>query len=240
MTSLFRIGKKPRLEAANVLPVTEYLRALEMFRDLPSVDMEHFAHTLAMRECSAGTVFFSPEDTSERLFILKSGQVDLYRLSREGKRVVLARLTPTVIFGELGLLGQTMHGSYAESVVPSLVCVATRAEVMRLLRDHPDVALRLLEAVGKRLKAVEERLASLALSPVQARLATLLLSQMASATHEVSGFTHAELGDMIGALRQTVTETLASMQREGLVDIGHKKVRILDEARMRRLAEMEE
>lgn len=237
MTSLFQIGRKPRLEAANVLPVTEYLRALEMFHDLPSVDLEHFAQTLTMRECSTGTVFFSPQDRSERLFILKKGQVDLYRLSREGRRMVLARLKPMAIFGEMGLLGQTMHGCYAESMETSLVCVATRAEVVALLRDHQEVALRLLEAVGRRLKAVEERFASLALSPVQARLATVLLSQMTPGTREVSGFTHAELGDMVAALRQTVTETLATMQRDGLVEVGHKNVRVLDEARMRRLAE---
>lgn len=235
MTSIFRGHRERRPKAANVLPVSEYLKALEMFRDLPAVDIEEFAHTLTMRECTTGTVFFAPEDASERLFILKTGQVDLYRLNAEGKRMVLARLKPMAIFGEMGLLGQTMHGCFAESMTPSLVCVATREEVMALLRQHPDVALKLMEAVGTRLRAVEERLASIALSPVPVRLATVLLSQMAPETREVSGFTHAEFGDMIGALRQTVSETLASMQRDGIVEIGHKSIRVLDEERLREL-----
>ncbi len=215
--------------------MTEYLKALDMFRDLPAVDIEEFSATLSMRECSPGTVFFTPQDASERLFILKSGKVDLYHLNSEGKRLVLARIQPMTIFGEMGLLGQSLHGCFAESMSDCLICVATRAEVLEVLRLHPDVALRLMEAVGTRLRAVEERLASIALSPVPVRLATVLLSQMAPDTHEVDGFTHAELGDMIGALRQTVSEALASMQREGMIEVGHKWVRVVDAERLQGL-----
>lgn len=240
MVPMLKLGRKQRPEAANVLPVTEYLRALEVFRELPRVDLEQFANTLAMRECPTGTIFFRPEDSSERLFILKTGQVDLYRLNRDGRRMVLARLRPMAIFGEMGVLGQTMHGCFAESIELSLVCVATRDEVIALLRQHPDTAFRLMEAVGVRLKAVEERLASIALRPVQARLASILLSQTTPDTNEVSGFTHADLADMIGAMRQTVTQTLATMQRDGLVEVGHKTVRVLDIEGIRRLEDMEE
>lgn len=237
MSPLIKLGRRHRPEAANVLPVTEYLRALEMFRDLPQVDLEQFGKTLAMRECAPGTVFFSPNDKSERLFILKSGEVSLYRLNSEGKRMVLARLSPMVIFGEMGLLGQTLHGSFAESVTQSLVCVATRAEVLQVLRQHPDVAFKLMEAVGTRLKAVEERLAGLALKTVSSRLAGILLSQLTLSNDTIDGFTHAELGDMVGALRQTISETLGAMQTDGLLETGHKSIRILDRDRLRQMAD---
>ena len=237
MSPSIRLGRNPRPQAANVLPVTEYLRALEMFRDLPEDDLEKFGRTLAMRECAAGTVFFRPNDKSERLFILKSGEVSLYRIKSEGRRMVLARLSPVAIFGEMGLLGQTLHGSFAESVTPSLVCVATRDEVLELLRQHPDVALRLMEAVGTRLKAVEERLAGLALKPVSSRLAAILLSQLTPDNDEVGGFTHAELGEMVGALRQTVSETLAAMQANELIETGHKCITVKDRAGLQRLAD---
>jgi CRP/FNR family transcriptional regulator, cyclic AMP receptor protein len=102
---------------------------------------------------------------------------------------------------------------------------------------HPDTAIRLLEAVGHRLQAVEERLAGLALRPVQSRLATILLSQVTPSTKEVLGFTHADLGDMIGAMRQTVTETLASMQRDGVVQVGQKSIHLVDVDALRLLAE---
>lgn len=190
---------------------------------------------MIMRECLGGTVFFTPEDTSERLFILKSGVVELYRLNAQGKRVALGRLGAGTVFGEVGLLGQTLHGCFAEAVENSLVCVATREEVSRLLVQRPEVALRLLEAVGRRLKELEERFASLALSPVRVRLAELLLASMDQRTRQVSGFTHAELGDMVGALRQTVTETLGELQAEGLIEVGHKRVLILQEDTLRRI-----
>lgn len=237
MATLFKIGRKSRPEAANVLPIREYLRAMEMFRDLPPVDLEHFAHALIMKQCTPGTIFFTPEDTTERLFILKEGEVVLYRLSASGKRLVLAHVKPVTIFGEMGLLGQSMHGCFAESVADSLVCIATRDEVLGLLRDHPETAIHLLESVGNRLHAVEERLAGLALRPVPARLATILLSQANADTMDVTGLTHAELGDMIGAMRQTVTETLASLQRDGVVEVHPKSIRITDPGALRNLAE---
>lgn len=167
-----------------------------------------------LRECSPGTVFFGPDDSSERLFILKLGRVELYRLTSEGKRLVTRRIGPGTIFGEIGLLGQTLQGCFAEATENSLVCVATRDDVIQLLRERPGVALRLLE----------ERLEQVAFSSVKARLASFILANMDPSSGVVAGYTHAEIGDTTGALRQTVTETLSEMQRQGLVEVGHKRI----------------
>ncbi len=190
----------------------------------------------AMRQCARGTVFFTPDDSTERLFVLKSGQVVLYRLTPSGKRLITRRIGPGMIFGEMGLLGQTMQGCFAESQEDSLVCSATRDDVRSLLQQRPEVALRMLEAMGSRLKLLEERLEQAAFSPVKVRLAELLLANADPGSHVVQGYTQEEIGDLIGALRQTVTENLGALQAHGLVEVKHRSVRITDRKGLQRLA----
>ncbi|MBI4199306.1 MAG: Crp/Fnr family transcriptional regulator [Chloroflexi bacterium] len=207
-----------------------------MFRDLTQEETKSLFHGMTIRECTPGTVFFAPDDPSERLFILKTGQVVLYRLTPQGKRLVTRHIGPGTIFGEMGLLGQTMQGCFAEAMESSLVCMATREDVLQLFRQRPAVALRMLEAIGSRLRLLEERLEQAAFSPVKVRLAAFLLVNMDPSTGVVSGYTHAEIGDTVGALRQTVTEVLSEMQREGLVEVGHKRIRVVNRRPLELLA----
>lgn len=208
------------------VPVAEYLQKVDIFKDLSREEVEVLFKGVMLRECTPGTVFFAPDDSSERLFILKEGQVDIYRLTAGGKRLVTRRVGPGTIFGEMGLLGQTLQGCFAEATVDTLVCVATRDDLLRLFQERPDVMLRLLETIGKRLRVMEERLEHAVFSPVKVRLANFVLANMESSTGVVAGYTHAEIGDTIGALRQTVTETLSEMQNRGLVEVGHKQIRV--------------
>lgn len=218
------------------MPVAEYLQQVQVFQDLTREEIEALFKGVMVRECKRGTVFFTPEDPSERLFILKEGQVDLYRLTGNGKRLVMRRIGPGTVFGEMGILGQSMQGCFAEAVEPSLVCVATREDVLKLLKQRPDVTMRLLEAIGNRLQLIEERLEQATFSPVRVRLALFLLAHADPSTGLVAGYTHAEIGDIIGALRQTVTETLRELERQGLVEVGHKRVRVLDRGTLEAIA----
>lgn len=236
---VLRIRHAPQRSAGSLRPISAltYLPRIDIFKGVPHEALDELGRSMAVRNCSVGTMFFTPEDASEHLFMLKAGTVELYRLNASGRRIALSRLSAGDIFGDIGLLGQTMHGCFAEAVEPSLVCVATREDLLRLLGQRPEVALRLLEAVGRRLKELEERFARLALNSVRVRLADFLLSRLDAETQQVTGLTHAEIGEMIGALRQTVTETLNAMANEGLIKVGHKRIRVTDNEGLRRIVE---
>lgn len=68
------------------------------------------------QRCRSGKIFYQPQDSGEVLFILKKGRVQPYRLSPEGKKLVVATIGPGTIFGEMGILGQGMQNSFAEAV----------------------------------------------------------------------------------------------------------------------------
>jgi len=193
-----------------------------------------------LKECAPGTVFFTPEDSSERVFILKLGRVEVYRLTANGKRLVTRRIGPGTIFGEMGLLGQTLQGCFAEAIESSLVCIATKDDILQLLRERPDIAIHLLDSVGNRLKSLEDRLEDAIFSPVKVRLARFLLSSHNPASNAVSGYTQAEIGDAIGALRQTVTEILSELEDQGLVEVGRKQIQVVNRPALEEIAQGEE
>ena len=68
------------------------------------------------------------------------------------------------------------------------------------------------------------------------RLAHFLLTNMDPETGVVSGFTQADIGDTIGPLRQTVTETLAALRDLGVVDVGHKRISVVGVKALRDMA----
>lgn len=210
---------------------SEYLQRVEIFQDLPIEYLEALFHGLALRECRPHTLLFTPGDPAERLFVLKKGQVDIYRLTSDGKRLITRRIGPMGIFGEMTLIGQSMQGCFAEATSESLVCTATREDVRRLLSEKPHVAIKLLELLGRRVQVLEDQLEAVVFSTVRVRLGRFLLAN-AGPGGEVDGYTHADIGDTIGALRQTVTETLSELQSEGAVEVGHRRVRIRDRVRL--------
>jgi CRP/FNR family cyclic AMP-dependent transcriptional regulator len=218
------------------LPLWQYLSRMDIFQGLSREEVEGLFARSALRQYPKGALLFAPDDPAEYLYVLKEGTVELYRLSEEGKRLNIRRMGPESIFGEMGLLGQTLHGCFAEATEPSLVCVATRESVEEMLVRHPRVAVRLLRVVGQRLREAEDQLARFAFRPVQARLAAFLLQHCDEATGNVHGFTHEEIGESIGALRSTVTQSLGELARAGVVEVKHKCVRVRDLDALRAIA----
>jgi CRP/FNR family cyclic AMP-dependent transcriptional regulator len=185
-----------------------------------------------------------PEDTGEVLFLLKKGRVQLYRISPNGKKLVVATLGPGAMFGEMSLVGQGMHNTFAESIDECLICVMSRADVDRLMREKPTVAFRFVEALGGRVTNLESRLEEIAFKSIPARLASLLLrladEQGDSAVEggaQVNGFTHQDLGEMLGTYRETITQTLNEFKAEGMVIIGRKHIELIDLDSLEFLAE---
>lgn len=108
------------------------------------------------------------------------------------------------------------------------------------MREKPEVALRFMESLGTRLNEVEQQLESIAFKSIPARLASLLLRLADEAQGEgnlVKGYTHQDLGEMLGTYRETITQTLNDFKSEGLIEIGRKKIMLEDRDRLEELAE---
>jgi CRP/FNR family cyclic AMP-dependent transcriptional regulator len=215
-----------------------YLKMVDIFQDLTEAEIEEIDRATTMSTCRRGKIFYMPEDTSQVLFLLKEGRVQLYRISPDGKKLVIATVGPGTVFGEMALIGQGMHNTFAEATEDCVLLVMSREDVERLLVTKPKVALRIFEALGSRLRETEARLEVIAFKGIPARLASLLL-QLADEQggDTVSGMTHQDLGEQIGTYRETTTQTLNTFKAEGLINIGRKRITILDREGLERIAE---
>jgi len=216
-----------------------YLSKIHIFCDLNSADLAQIDRQITMTTCEPGKIFYMPEQTGEVLFLLKEGRVQLYRISPAGKKLVIATLGPGTFFGEMSLVGQGMHNAFAEAVEECLLCVMSRTDLERLMRNHPEVAFRFVEALGRRLTEVETHLEDMAFKSLPARLASLLLHLAAEAgsDRQVDGYTHQDLAEMLGTYRETITQTLNEFRQEGLVELGRKHILILDQVALETMAE---
>ncbi len=113
----------------------------------------------------------------------------------------------------------------------------SRADLEHLLDTHPRVALRLVAVLAARLAEAEARLETLAFKTVAARLAATLLQLAGDAGREITGITHQDIAEMVGAYRETTTRILNEFRGKGLIELHRLRITIRDRAGLIALAE---
>ena len=217
---------------------TCYLKAMDLFRGLSDEDIVSIDNMMRSTTRKKGELLYSPEESREVLFFLKKGTVQLYRLSREGKKLVMTILEPNTFFGEMALVGQRMYDNFAEAQEDVTLCIMNREDVVRLLLSKPTIAMNLLDVLGRRYLEIETALEELAFKNVRARLASLLL-RLAEQRKDgkILGVSHQDLAERTATLRETVTEILGDLKAARLVELGWRKIVILNEGKLRSIAE---
>ena len=219
---------------------TEYLSLIDVLRELPKDEIARLAAELPMRTYSDGGVIYAPGDPPSVLFLLKRGSVKIVHEALGGKHLTSAVLHPYTFFGEMALVGELFpRRASAQAVGDVLVCLLDRPVLERLVLTYPYVGLRLLQRMSERLSAAEAALADFAYAPVTARLAHVLVRE-ASTDNEstpVVRASHDELAALVGTYRETITTVLRRLQRDGLVELGRRSVRLLDVDGLARLTD---
>jgi len=186
------------------------------------------------RRFAKGQVIYSPGETGEALFLLREGSVQIYRMSPEGRKLVIAHLLPFSFFGEMSCIGQGMYDTYAEVAEDSTIVTMNCAILNRLLANKPDVARRILEAFGRRVLEAERQLEDIAFRSIPSRVAALILREADG--DEVRGLSHQDIAERLGVYRETATNALNDLKAESMISIGRKHITILDRGRLERVA----
>jgi CRP/FNR family cyclic AMP-dependent transcriptional regulator len=240
----------PAVERPSGAPLTEadlkagLLREVDLFAGLSIAELKEISRTLPMQSCQVGGLITSPDDDSERLYIVKRGRVRLYRLTPDGKQLTLEILDKGRIVGRMGWLGQQLTDVYAEAVEDALICSFTPAELQRLIDRFPSVGVNIIRYMSDRLAASEREREIMAFRSVQQRLAVRLLELVERFGRTEDGgmaidarLTQQELADMIGTSRETLATTMSLLRERGLVEMHSQRVVVLDADGLRHIAE---
>lgn len=214
------------------------LRALHqvpLFSGLTSEELGFLVQRAIVRQYQPGEVIFQEGDPCHGLYVIQSGQVKIFKISPEGRELVLAIDGPGSSVAELPVFDGGSYPASAAAVSEAVLLLIGRDVVQQLCRQHPEVALKFMQHLGSRLRRLVEIIHDLSFATVRQRLAHWLLQQAQASGRGASGAvefdlpgTHQELAARIGTVRELVSRHLSQLQAQGIIRIEGRRVRVLN------------
>jgi CRP/FNR family transcriptional regulator, cyclic AMP receptor protein len=197
-----------------------------------------------IRAFAAGEAIFSMGSPGDNMMAVLSGNVRISVTSPEGKELLLAILFPGEVFGEIALLDGKQRTADATAMTPCSLAVLDRRDILSFLQHHPGAWPNIVNVLCDRLRKTNEHIAEVALLQLPARLAKALLRVVTDQDEAAAGhatgqikLSQSELGNMVGAARESVNKCLRSWQREGIIGIKGSLITIANRTALHDLAE---
>jgi CRP/FNR family cyclic AMP-dependent transcriptional regulator len=215
------------------------LEAHPFFRGLDDEIIEHLLPHALIRQMKKGTVIFRKGDIGTNLFAVCAGVVRISAPSEQAKETIFNLIIPGEIFGEIAFLDGGERTADAVTVEDGELMVIEHRDFFPVLRAHPELAIRLLEILCRRLRKTSGQLEDIVFFSVQIRLAKALLylyRRNPSGTPEASiRITQQDLSQMVGASRETTNRELQFWQEQKWLKLKRSALVILKPNELERL-----
>jgi CRP/FNR family transcriptional regulator len=217
------------------------LHGIPAFAELADADLARVADVTVPRTFQGGEAIFHEGDESDTCYVVRSGHVRAVREHTDGRTLTLATLGPGEIFGELAIFDEERRSATVEALDDLEVVAILGADMRRMLRLHPDIAVKLLAALSRRLRETNERLTRQSFQTVQSRVAHVLAEMVATARSEgaperdvLITATQSDLAQLAGSSRESASRFLAVLERAGLITQGRGRLTVHDPAALER------
>jgi CRP/FNR family transcriptional regulator, cyclic AMP receptor protein len=225
--------------AATTEETIALLHQVPAFSTLIAGDLSAVADVIVPRTFVAGEVVFREGDTSDTCYLVRAGHFRAVREHGDGRTITLATFGPGEIFGELAMFDAERRSATVEALEDTEAAALLGADMRRLLRAHPDIAIKLLSALSRRLRETNERLTRQSFQTVQSRVASVLAELVTVARSEGAGgsdvlitATQADLAQLAGSSRESASRFLAVLERAGVITQGRGKLTVHDPGRL--------
>ena len=196
----------------------------DFFNKLGPAALKDLSAMALGRSYAAGNVVFSEKESASGIYIVLEGEVKLSMNSSDGHRLILRIAKSGEILGLASALSGKPSEMTAETLYPAKLAPVSRRDFLAFLASHPEVYPILTEELSRDYTLACEQLRTVGLSSTAPeQLARLLLEWSEngktneSGTHFRFSLTHGEIGEFIGASRETVTRTLSVFRSRQLV-----------------------
>jgi CRP-like cAMP-binding protein len=225
--------------------VARALREVPLFATVPEPYFGEIAARIRLRHYVAGDVIFHQHDVGEGLYLVARGAVRIFLRSDDGQELTIARFESGEFFGELAAIDEEPRSATAMAAEPTDLLVLHRSDFLSYLRARPEAAVFCLRILARRLRQADAQLGDATFLTLPARLAKTLVDL--GRTYGQSGpdgsvrvalrLTQSELASMVGGSRPTVNQLLQRFRRLGWIAIEGRTLVLLQEDRLRRLAD---
>jgi CRP/FNR family cyclic AMP-dependent transcriptional regulator len=219
--------------------VVELLRRVPLFSELSTAELERVAQVGIPRSFPRETRIFHEGDPGDACYIVREGSCRVTREHPDGRAITLATLGPGAIFGELAMLDGERRSASVEATENTELVALPASDVRNLIREHPEMAEKLVVALTRRLREANERISRQSFQTVPSRVAGVLnqlLADEAVTPMVREGVTirlrQADLAQLAGTSRESVSRFLATLERAGVVRVGRGMVTVLEPERL--------
>jgi CRP-like cAMP-binding protein len=200
------------------------LSQISLLDELPMEELQIIDEMSEMKPVKKGTLIFSPDKPIESLFLLKKGQVRLYKINQSGKQFTVDILVDGNIFGETSSLSLTDDDTYAEAMADTYLCMISKSEFETFIETNPKIAIKLINILTTRLKELYSLSEKIALGDVRYRIIYLLLKLSEKTGKRKNEWqtiemklTHQDVANMVGSTRETTSAIMSQLKKESII-----------------------
>jgi len=214
----------------------EILRRSSIFSSLNDDELGELADLAIEYSFIPNEFIFWDGDAPDWFYMVAEGKVKVVKHSSLGKEFIIAFFGPGEMLGEVAVFEDKPYPASAQAVAETKVVGIKRKDFLSFLANRPQVALRIINVLGGRLRDAQGRLKDLAGERVEQRLASVLLMLSAKLGLTLP-FTRQEIADMAGTTTETAIRVMSHLKDRGIIRSVRGKVIILDEEKLRLLGE---
>ncbi len=225
------------MNSANI----ERIARVPLFAGLDSGEVQILAARTAPTEYADGQVLFYEGDPCEGIFLITEGRVRIFKTSSAGREITLAVEQAPSSVAEVPLFDGGAYPATVSAIGPVSAAFIHTRDFQQACRQYPELALKMLAAVGKRLRQLVSVIELVTFGSVRQRLAGALLElgrEAGANTFELKT-THQELASRLGTVREVVSRNLSRFQNEGFIRIVGRTIELTDSEALKREAETE-
>jgi CRP-like cAMP-binding protein len=213
----------------------EFIRRVPLFATLSDAEFDSLEHIFVLRSYRKNQVIFLEEDTGSYMYIVIAGKVKITKSTSGGKETLLAIHRSGDFFGEMALLDGKTSPATVSAIEDCKIVSISKSDFNNLLMRNEKIMHQIIQVLCARLRQVWGQIQSLNYSSADSRIRSGIL-QLAK-RHGVPDargiivdlkITHQELAEMVGTSRETVTRTLARLQKQGMLAIDARRIIVLD------------
>ncbi|MHB8339075.1 MAG: Crp/Fnr family transcriptional regulator [Ignavibacteriaceae bacterium] len=220
----------------------DFLKYVPIFSDLSENTLEQISKLGMRKSFTKDSVVLFEHETGSALFVIIQGKLKVSRVSDDGKEVILTILSESDFFGEMAILDGLTRSANVTAMEDSELFIIQRSEFLDLLQNHPEIAIALLQELTQRLRSADMKIKSLSLKDAEGKVATVILQladdigKIKQGTVEIEKlpFQH-DLANMAGTSRETISRTLHSFAKKGMVELDGSKLKIINYEKFKEL-----
>jgi CRP-like cAMP-binding protein len=210
-----------------------------LFRELSSDQRNALVRSAHLRTVAGGQAIFLMGDPGDSMMAVLTGTVRISAPSPDGKEIILGLMQPGEFFGELALLDGKERSAEAKAMTDCTLAILNRRDVLEFLDRNPGSWPSMVEVLCDRLRRTTLQITEVALLELPVRLAKALLrlTAVADGTAGTIKLSQRELGNIVGATRESVNKCMREWQRNGTLRIDGNSLRILDRDHLQAIAD---